>query len=152
MKPPVLPPEPADEYELRWFAIYGLGERMHVVERRALYHVRASWREVLPEAAPDSDWASDFVDDWMHFHDGRYEGRTLGWNWPMRYQREPWESAFETYDEAQKALVARLSAFAGELHGRHQATIQAMRAAARKYHVQEPLGGGHGPVRLKKNT
>jgi hypothetical protein len=110
-RPFVLPAEPVDQYEVRWWQVGSNHDLPIVREVRGLYHVNTSWEAGAP-----------FIDQWQFFTDGRFEGRGGSWNdWGWM----SWDSAYPS----REAAIARARQIATE----RLAGLERRAAAVRKW-------------------
>jgi len=105
MKPPVLPPAPVDGYEIRWWSIESYARGLVIEGHMARYHIHCQWKDE-PDTGRTGNGVA-FVHQWMMFHNGRFTGRTDGWDWPTR-KATGWENVYATRLEAASALVEHI--------------------------------------------
>jgi hypothetical protein len=104
-RPFVLPDEPVDQYEVRWWRV-GSNQDLPVVrEVRAVYHVNTSWQDLFGK----SD-GSPFINQWSFQVDGRFDGRGGAWNdWTWNDWGCEYPSREAAVEHARKIASQRLA-------------------------------------------
>lgn len=125
MTPPfTLPAQPVDGYEVRWYRVgtdhHDFGE---VRCGRAVYRLKASWREIFPD---DNQDGAPFEDEWQVFdHTGWFSGRAPRWD---GFACDSWSGCFAIEAEAKAYAIELVSAKVAGLTSERERWVSWLRA------------------------
>lgn len=108
-----LPDKPVDGFKIEYYmpSQYRVGG---AVKCRIEYHVNTPYETFDPEGGR----GAQIVNEWMHFEANSCQGRSEGWEAPLKFK---WEDCYQTASEARGALLSRL---AKEAEGYERRAVQ----------------------------